>query len=63
MAAAGGGEFHFAQREGVKYIEGVEEPALVSNAKVVRIRAVLQNPGCGDAQPFCTVSDTASLSL
>src|SRR5829696_7715620 len=32
MAAAGGGEFHFAQREGVKYIEGVEEPALVSNA-------------------------------
>src|SRR5687767_2652754 len=32
MPGAGGGNFHFAQREGVKYIEGVEQPALVSNA-------------------------------
>lgn len=32
MAGAGGGDFHFAQREGVKYIEGVEEPKLMSDA-------------------------------
>src|SRR5690349_10681708 len=32
MAGSGGGEFHFAQREGVKYIEGVEEPQLMTEA-------------------------------
>ena len=32
MAAAGASDSYFAQREGVKYIEGVEEPTLVADA-------------------------------
>src|SRR3954466_10448361 len=32
MDAAAGSDFKIAHREGVKYIEGVEEPALVINA-------------------------------
>src|SRR5687767_14406380 len=32
MAAAGASHSYFAQREGVKYIEGVEEPKLVADA-------------------------------
>ena len=32
MAAAGANDFYFSQREGVKYIEGVDEPQLVSDA-------------------------------
>src|SRR6476620_5489259 len=32
MAAEGTSDSYFAQREGVKYIEGVEEPTLVMNA-------------------------------
>ena len=32
MEAAGGSEFQILQRDGVKYIEGVEEPRLIMNA-------------------------------
>src|SRR4030095_13920676 len=32
MAAAGASDFYFSQREGVKYIEGVEEPQLAIEA-------------------------------
>ena len=32
MAAAGGGDSHFARREGVKYIEGIEEPQALIEA-------------------------------
>jgi lipoprotein-releasing system permease protein len=32
MEAAGGSEFQILQRDGVKYIEGVEEPSLIMNA-------------------------------
>jgi lipoprotein-releasing system permease protein len=32
MAAAGASDFYYSQREGVKYIEGVEEPKLVAEA-------------------------------
>lgn len=32
MAAAGASDFYFSQREGVKYIEGVEEPHLIAAA-------------------------------
>src|SRR5690606_25866554 len=30
MAAAGGSDFYYAQREGIKYIEGVDTPQQVS---------------------------------
>lgn len=47
MAAAGASDFYFAQREGVKYIEGVEEPqrivdALRDFANVRGVSAVLR---------------------
>lgn len=32
MAAAGGGDSHFARRDGVKYIEGIEEPQALIEA-------------------------------
>lgn len=32
MAAAGGGDSHFARRDGVKYIEGIEEPQALIDA-------------------------------
>ena len=32
MAAAGGGDSHFSRRDGVKYIEGIEEPQALIDA-------------------------------
>jgi lipoprotein-releasing system permease protein len=47
MAAAGSSDFYFSQREGVKYIDGVEEPNLVMKAvrefdNVLGVSAVLR---------------------
>ena len=37
MAASGASDFYFAQREGVKYIEGIDEPQRIIDAGCERL--------------------------
>ena len=60
MSAPGGGDSHFARRDGVKYIEGIEEPQALIEASTLSSRAV----GRSTAMPrVCTAAMVSTVMV